>query len=99
MTYFNNVSKFHNVQEYDLYFAYTKTFPLWDERKGRDNRCYLPDIRENIFHQVSNRTTLNKFRMGLFYGLYAQYTEKSVYELEIKITCVIWHNCFFTWEF
>ncbi|XP_023018108.2 uncharacterized protein [Leptinotarsa decemlineata] len=51
INYFNNDFQHHSLPEYDLYFAFTKTLPLWDERKGRDNRSYLPDIHDNIFEQ------------------------------------------------
>lgn len=53
ITFFNNNFVYERLPEYDLYFAYTKTWPLWDERKTKDNRRFLPDIRENIFEQVS----------------------------------------------
>lgn len=52
LTYFNNPVSHTRIKEYDLFFAYTKVFPLYDQRKTRDNRQYLPDIRENIFQQV-----------------------------------------------
>lgn len=55
LTYFNNPVTHMGKTEYDLFFAYTKTFPLYDQRKIRDNRQYLPDIHENIFQQVTIR--------------------------------------------
>lgn len=50
--YFNNTKSYERKTEYDLFFSYTKMFPLWDERKSRENRRYPPDIHENIFQQV-----------------------------------------------
>ncbi|KAF2883437.1 hypothetical protein ILUMI_22747 [Ignelater luminosus] len=55
MTYFDNPSSHKQMQEYDHFFAYTKTFPLWDKRKNRDNRLYLPDIHEHIFEQEKRK--------------------------------------------
>ncbi|CAH1164409.1 unnamed protein product [Phaedon cochleariae] len=55
ITFFNNNSQHRSLPEYDLYFAYTKTLPLWDERKNRDNRRFLPDIHENIFQQEKDK--------------------------------------------
>lgn len=52
ISYFNNPVTFKPLEEYDLFFAYTKTFPLYDDRKSRENRLYLPDIYEGIFQQV-----------------------------------------------
>ncbi|CAH1954689.1 unnamed protein product [Acanthoscelides obtectus] len=51
ISYFNNNFKYDRLPEYDLYFSYTKVLPLWDERKSKDNRRYLPDIWENIHEQ------------------------------------------------
>ncbi|XP_030764055.1 uncharacterized protein LOC115888452 isoform X2 [Sitophilus oryzae] len=53
ISYFSNPRKSTTMQEYDLYFAYTKMFPLWDPRKPKDNSEYLPVIRENIFAQAT----------------------------------------------
>lgn len=52
ISYFNNPVTFKPMEEYDLFFAYTKTFPLYDDRKNRENRLYLPDVHERIFQQV-----------------------------------------------
>lgn len=52
ISYFNNKQEHSRMLEYDHYFAYTKTFPLWDPNKPKDNTRYLPIIRENIFEQV-----------------------------------------------
>nr|CAI5825487.1 unnamed protein product [Callosobruchus analis] len=55
ISYFNNNFKYERLPEYDLYFSYTKVFPLWDERKSKDNRRYLPDIWENIYEQEKDK--------------------------------------------
>ncbi|KAJ8949525.1 hypothetical protein NQ314_008224 [Rhamnusium bicolor] len=55
ITYFNNVAKYKRSSEYDLFFSYQKTFPLWDKRKIRDNRPYLPDIHEHIFQEEKDK--------------------------------------------
>ncbi|CAH1113994.1 unnamed protein product [Psylliodes chrysocephalus] len=55
LTYFNNVSEHTRAKEYDLYFAYTKKYPLWDQRKNKENRLFVPDVRENIFQQEINK--------------------------------------------
>ncbi|CAG9854352.1 unnamed protein product [Phyllotreta striolata] len=55
ITYFNNTSTHHRTREYDLYFAFTKVFPLWDQRKNRCNRMFIPDVRENIFEQEKHK--------------------------------------------
>lgn len=52
INYFNNPKTFRRETEYDLFFSYTRMFPLWDQRKNRDNRRYPPDIHEHIFQQV-----------------------------------------------
>ncbi|KAJ8963415.1 hypothetical protein NQ318_018895 [Aromia moschata] len=41
--------------EYDLFFSYAKAFPLWDQRKNRENRQFLRDIHENIFREEENK--------------------------------------------
>ncbi|KAH1007532.1 uncharacterized protein LOC109540480 [Dendroctonus ponderosae] len=55
ITYFNNHQKHSRMLEYDHYFAFTKTFPIWDPKKPKDNTRYLPNIRENIFQQEKNK--------------------------------------------
>ncbi|KAG5871405.1 hypothetical protein JTB14_004957 [Gonioctena quinquepunctata] len=55
INYFNNDSQHTSLPQYDIYFSYTHTLPLWDIRKIRDNRSYLPDIRENIFEQEKHK--------------------------------------------
>lgn len=53
ISYFNNKQKHSQMLQYDLYFAYTNPLPLWDQKKSKDNTRYLPNVRENIFNQVS----------------------------------------------
>ncbi|KAK4884588.1 hypothetical protein RN001_000859 [Aquatica leii] len=55
MTYFDNPTSETTQQEYDLFFAYTKPYPLYDQRKNRDNRGNVKDIRENIFRQEKRK--------------------------------------------
>lgn len=59
ISYFNSHRKVVHVPEYDLFFAYTKTFPLFDKRKERCNTQYFPDTRENIFRQVDSSSLLS----------------------------------------
>ncbi|KAF5280460.1 hypothetical protein FQR65_LT03269 [Abscondita terminalis] len=53
--YFNNKSDHVAQQQYDLFFSFTKSFPLYDQRKSRDNRGYPNDIYKNIFKQERNK--------------------------------------------
>lgn len=52
MTYFNNPRKFVKQQQYDLYFAFSRPYPIFDQRKLAENRKFPQDIRNNIFEQV-----------------------------------------------
>ncbi|XP_060529499.1 uncharacterized protein LOC132703940 isoform X2 [Cylas formicarius] len=52
ISYFDAAPRYTHLLEYDRYFAFTKAFPLWDPRKPKDNRKYLPTVRENIFEQT-----------------------------------------------
>ncbi|XP_050305571.1 uncharacterized protein LOC126742809 [Anthonomus grandis grandis] len=70
INYFNNRQQHSRLLEYDHYFAFTKTFPLWDPKKAKDNRRFLPTIRENIFQQEKDKpvpalTSLNYGRTTL----------------------------------
>ncbi|KAB0803975.1 hypothetical protein PPYR_00945 [Photinus pyralis] len=55
MTYFDNPINYEFKQEYDHFFAFTKTLPLFDHRKRTDNRAYPADIREHIFQQEKRK--------------------------------------------
>ncbi|KAL1514336.1 hypothetical protein ABEB36_003609 [Hypothenemus hampei] len=74
ISYFNNKSCHSRMLEYDHYFAYTKTFPLWDPKKPKDNTPDLRTIRKNISEQEKDKpvpvlTSLNYGRMTLIpYG-------------------------------
>ncbi|CAH1365117.1 hypothetical protein MTP99_001410 [Tenebrio molitor] len=67
ITFFNNPLKWQWSAEYDRFFAYTKIFPLWDQRKPKDNCQYLPDIRENIYEQEKDKPVpvLTSYNYGL----------------------------------
>ncbi|XP_028133837.1 uncharacterized protein LOC114329022 [Diabrotica virgifera virgifera] len=71
LSYFNNETTHEYIQEYDLHFNYTKTFPLWDKRKNKDNANYLPDIRENIFEQEKDKPVpvLTSMTYGKLYNV------------------------------
>ncbi|GJQ78447.1 hypothetical protein Trydic_g11566 [Trypoxylus dichotomus] len=55
ISYFNNERAKGHTAAFDLFFAYTKTFPLFDSRKFRDDRKYLPDIWKNIHEQEEGK--------------------------------------------
>ncbi|KAJ8926112.1 hypothetical protein NQ315_009969 [Exocentrus adspersus] len=55
LNYFDNETQYQTLSEYDLFFSNTKVFPLWDERKPRENRQYLPDLRERIYEQEKDK--------------------------------------------
>ncbi|CAG9761277.1 unnamed protein product [Ceutorhynchus assimilis] len=67
ITYFNTVSSHVPLSLYDQYFASTKTFPLWDPKKPKDNSKYLPKIREYIYKQEKNKPVpaLTSYTYGL----------------------------------
>ncbi|XP_022902187.1 uncharacterized protein [Onthophagus taurus] len=66
ITYFNKQEKKAEQSAYDLFFAYTKMYPLYDPRKVRENRRYEPDIRENIYRQEAAKavTAVTSFNYG-----------------------------------
>ncbi|XP_044265957.1 uncharacterized protein LOC123012177 [Tribolium madens] len=71
ITFFDNpMKRQHRSAEYDLFFAYTKVFPLWDPRKPKDNCQYLRDIRENIYQQEKAKPV--PVLTSLNYGLTAR---------------------------
>lgn len=51
-TYFNNPRTFAEKNQYDLYFVISRMLPLYDQRKSRENKACIADIRENIYKQV-----------------------------------------------
>lgn len=53
LNFFDNETVHPSLSEYDLFFSNTRICPLWDKRKLRENRQYLPDLRERIFQQAS----------------------------------------------
>ncbi|KAK9727542.1 hypothetical protein QE152_g19136 [Popillia japonica] len=63
ISYFKNERAKGHTAAFDLFFAYTKTFPLFDHRKCRDDRKYLPDVWANIYEQCGNRKNYRGDRM------------------------------------
>ncbi|KAI4467422.1 hypothetical protein MML48_2g00006256 [Holotrichia oblita] len=55
ISYFRNERAKGHTAAFDLFFSYTKTFPLFDPRKCRDDRKYLPDTWENIYEQEEGK--------------------------------------------
>ncbi|XP_019874762.1 uncharacterized protein LOC109602766 [Aethina tumida] len=51
ISYYRNNLFYPDQTQYDLFFAFTKPFPIWDNKKPRCNRPYMPVVRENIFQQ------------------------------------------------
>ncbi|XP_063905687.1 uncharacterized protein LOC135124506 [Zophobas morio] len=80
MTYFNNTTKVHErTPEYDLFFAYTKVFPLWDQKKLKDNCQNKRDIWENINEQEKNKPIpiLSSFNYGLAARAHLEYFDPA----------------------